>query len=149
MIELINDIKNKLSELEKQIALNEKKMQPSLPQCFPTLIIDYVNLQNSTNVDKLERMIKQMQEYEINILPTSKDSQVVRSAIVAEFGEEGLYYWLSIRKLRENFDETMQTKKYNQLISQRSKNTITFGAVVNRYKKAVNLFNDNNNIKMH
>lgn len=147
VIEMIREMKIKLDELERSIK-NEHGVQQQLPLCYPNIEIGYVSLCNSSNKEKMERIIEQLREYNINMLTTANDSNIVRSAIVAEFGEEGLDYWLSIRKQRENFNEENQTEKYNYLVTKRSKNTMTFGAVINRYKQSIDLFNVNSNTKM-
>ena len=65
----------------------------------------------------------------------------------AEFGEKGLRFWLDIRKHRENYNEDIQIKRYNSILKSRSKNTMTFGAIVNRYRNAIDLYNENNSTK--
>ena len=143
MIQLINDIRQKLDELEKKLKEIEPKQM--FPPCFvPIKTVEYVDLSSGSVKDKTERIVEQLQQYSINMLPTPEDSQFVRSAIVAELGEDGLKYWLSIRKLREDFDEQTQIKRYNNLLRQRGKNTMNFGTVINRYRQAINLYNENN-----
>jgi len=141
MINLINDIRKKLNELEARLMETESKIlfPPSLAP------IPYVDFSNGTNEDKMKRIVEQIEEYKINILQTPYDSNWVRSALVAEFGEDGLKYWLAIRKYREEYDEQTQVKRYNNLLRQRAKNTMHFGTVVNRYRQAIDLYNENNN----
>ena len=141
MKELINEIKEKLNELE---TLANKKQLFNVKCVIPTEL-DYVNLRDGTIIDKLQRIVKQLELQWINMLPTPEDSNLVRSALVAETGEEGLKYWLKIRKFKENFNEKEQIQKYNNLLKYRDKNTMTFGAIVNRYKEAVD--NHNNKLK--
>lgn len=144
MIQLIYDIRKKLDELEEKLMKTESKKL--FPSCFvPIKAIEYVDLSSGSVKDKTERIVEQLQQYSINMLPTSEDSQFVRSAIVAELGEDGLRYWLSIRKLRKDFDEQTQIKRYNNLLRQRGKNTMNFGTVINRYRQAIDLYNENNN----
>ena len=95
----------------------------------------------------MERIAKQIQQYDINMLTTPKDSNIVRSALVAELGENGLKYWLRIRKFRENYDELQQIKRYNSLLKYTTNNYMNFGTVINRYKQAIDLYNENNNNK--
>ena len=143
MIQLIYDIRKKLDELEEKLMKTESKKL--FPSCFvPIKAIEYVDLSSGTVKDKTERIVEQLQQYSINMLPTSEDSKFVRSAIVAELGEDGLKYWLSIRKMKDDFDEQTQIKRYNNLLRQRGKNTMNFGTVINRYRKAINLYNKNN-----
>ena len=143
MIQLIYDIRKKLDELEEKLMKTESKKL--FPSCFvPIKAIEYVDLSSGTVKDKTERIVEQLQQYSINMLPTSEDSQFVRSAIVAELGEDGLKYWLSIRKMKDDFDEQTQIKRYNNLLRQRGKNTMNFGTVINRYRQAINLYNENN-----
>lgn len=143
MIQLIYDIRTKLDELEKKLKEIEPKQM--FPPCFvPLKTIEYVDLSSGSVKDKTERIVEQLQQYSINMLPTPEDSQFVRSAIVAELGEDGLKYWLSIRKMREDFDEQTQIKIYNSLLRQRGKNTMNFGTVINRYRQAIDLYNENN-----
>lgn len=141
MKELINEIKEKLNELE---TLANKKQLFNVKCVIPTEL-DYVNLRDGTIIDKLQRIVQQLELQWINMLPTPEDSNLVRSALVAETGEEGLKYWLKIRKFKENFNEKEQIQKYNNLLKYSDKNTMTFGAIVNRYKKAVD--NHNNKLK--
>ena len=46
--------------------------------------------------------------------------------------------------MAENYDLQEQYGKYNNLLTQRNKNTMTFGAIVNRYRQAIDRFNENN-----
>lgn len=142
MIKLINDIRKKLNELEERLMENENKKM--FPPCFVPMSISYVDLFNCTNETKMQRIVEQLEEYNINMLPTPQDSNIVRSALVAELGEMGLKYWLSIRKFREGYDENTQIKKYNNMLKYREHNTMTFGAVINRYRQAIDLYNENN-----
>ena len=127
MIKLINDIRKKLDELEERILETETKK--IFPPCYaPIELLQYVDLSNGTNEDKMKRIVEQIKEYKINMLPTSEDSNFVRSSLVAELGENGLEHWLSIRKFREDYDD----------------NTMSFGTIVNRYRQAIDLYNENN-----
>ena len=144
MIKLINEIRNKLNELEARLMETESKTL--FPLCImPFLQINYVDLSSGTYEDKMKRIVEQIEELRINILPTPQDSNLVRSALVAELGEKGLKYWLSIRKLREDYDENQQIKRYNNMLKYKDSNTMTFGTIVNRYKQAIDLYNENNN----
>ena len=105
--------------------------------------IEYVDLTNGTLEEKMERIIAQAKEYKLNLLPTPQASNYVRGAIAAEFGENGLGYWLDLRRNREDYDEVAQIKKYNYQVARKSKNTMTFGAIVNRYRIAVEEHNNN------
>ena len=60
----------------------------------------------------MKRIAEQIEEHSINMLATPKDSNIVRSALVAELGEDGLKYWLIIRKFREDFNEKQQEMRY-------------------------------------
>ncbi len=142
MIRLINDIRKKLNELEER--LMEIENNKIFPPCFAPMSISYVDLSNCTNETKMQRIVEQIEEYNINMLPTPQDSNIVRSALVAELGEKGLGYWLSIRKFREDYDENQQIKRYNNMLKYREYNTMTFGAVINRYRQAIDIFNENN-----
>ncbi len=143
MIQLIYDIRKKLDELEEKLMKTESKKL--FPSCFvPIKAIEYVDLSNGSNEDKMKRIVEQIQEYNINILATPKDSNIVRSALVAELGVNGLKYWLRIRKFREGYDEQQQIKRYNNLLKYTENNYMNFGAVINRYKQAIDLFNENN-----
>lgn len=106
--------------------------------------LNYINLSNDSNEEKLKRIIEQLESYNINIMPTSKERQIIRAAIIAEFGEHGFAYWIRIRSMAENYDLQEQYIKYNNLLTQRHKNTMTFGAIVNRYRQAIDRFNENN-----
>lgn len=142
MIKLINEIRKKLDELEEKLMESENKKL--FPPCFvPMQQLEYVNLSNGTIKDKMLRIVKQIEEYNINMLLTPQDSNVVRSALVAEMGEEGLKYWLSIRKFREDYDENTQIKRYGYMLKNRAKNTMNFGAIINRYRQAIDLYNEN------
>ena len=140
MIKLINDIRKKLNELEARLMETESKTL--FPPCLAP--ISYVEFSNGTNEDKMKRIVEQIEEYNINMLLTSQDSNIVRSAIVAELGDKGLKYWLSIRKFREDYNENQQIKRYNNMLKYREYNTMTYGAVINRYRQAIDLFNENN-----
>ena len=145
MIKLINDIREKLNELEERLIETENKKL--FPPCNAPMSISYVDLSNCTNETKMQRIVEQIEEYKINMLPTPQDSNIVRSALVAELGVNGLKYWLRIRKFREGYDEQQQIKRYNNLLKYTENNYMNFGAVINRYKQAIDLFNENNNNK--
>ena len=143
MIKLINDIRKKLDELEERILETETKKM--FPPCYaPIELLQYVDLSNGTNEDKMKRIVEQIKEYKINMLPTSEDSNFVRSSLVAELGENGLEHWLSIRKFREDYDEKQQIKRYNNMLKYKDNNTMTFGTIINRYRQAIDLYNENN-----
>ena len=96
MRNLINEIREKLDKLEAMVIAQETKaiFTPCTPQSLP-----YVDLTNGSMQDKMQRIVEQIKQYNINLLPTPHESQFIRSAIVAEFGEIGLRFWLDIRKL--------------------------------------------------
>ena len=143
MIKLINDIRKKIDELEERLMEIENKK--IFPPCFvPIELLQYVDLSNGTNEDKMKRIVEQIKEYKINMLPTSEDSNFVRSSLVAELGENGLEHWLSIRKFREDYDEKQQIKRYNNMLKYKDNNTMTFGTIINRYRQAIDLYNRNN-----
>lgn len=137
MRNIIKDIREKIDILEKKILENDDK-HDSIMQ------LNYINLSNGSNEEKLKRIIEQLESYNINIMPTSKERQIIRAAIIAEFGEHGFAYWIRIRSMAENYDLQEQYGKYNNLLTQRNKNTMTFGAIVNRYRQAIDRFNENN-----
>ena len=144
MRNLINEIREKLDKLEAMVIAQDTKaiFTPCTPQSLP-----YVDLTNGSMQDKMQRIVEQIKQYNINLLPTPHESQFIRSAIVSEFGEKGLRFWLDIRKLREDYNEDIQIKRYNSILKSRSKNTMTFGAIVNRYRNAIDLYNENNSTK--
>lgn len=144
MIQLIYDIRKRLDELEEKLMKTESKKL--FPLSFiPLSQINYVDLSSGMNEDKMKRIVEQIEEFKINMLQTSQDSNLVRSALAAELGEKGLEYWLRIRKFRENYDERQQIKRYNNILKYSSNNYMTFGAIVNRYRQAIDLYNRNNN----
>ena len=49
------------------------------------------------------------------------------------------------QEIQEKLDEQTQIKRYNNLLRQRGKNTMNFGTVINRYRQAIDLYNENNN----
>jgi len=113
MISLINELRKKLNELEERILeMESNKKFP--PCCAPIQLLQYVDLSSGSNVDKMRRIVEQIQEYNINILATPKDSNIVRSTLVAELGVNGLKYWLRIRKFREDYDEQLQSETLSQ-----------------------------------
>ena len=143
MISLINDLRKKIDELEERILETETKKM--FPPCYaPIELLQYVDLSNGTNEDKMKRIVEQIKEYKINMLPTPEDSNFVRSSLVAELGENGLEHWLSIRKFREDYDEKQQIKRYNNMLNYIDNNTMTFGTNINRYRQAIDLYNRNN-----
>ena len=143
MISLINDLRKKIDELEERILETETKKM--FPPCYaPIELLQYVDLSNGTNEDKMKRIVEQIKEYKINMLPTPEDSNFVRSSLVAELGENGLEHWLSIRKFREDYDEKQQIKRYNNMLKYKDNNTMTFGTIINRYRQAIDLYNRNN-----
>ncbi len=143
MISLINDLRKKLNELEERIL--EMESNKKFPPCFaPMQLLQYVDLSNGSNEDKMKRIAEQIEEYSINMLATPKDSNIVRNALVAELGEDGLKYWLIIRKFREDFNEKQQEMRYKSQLKYIANNVMNFGAVINRYKQAIDLWNENN-----
>ena len=138
MINVINEIRERLDFLESMV--KEGKLE-TLTDNVTTPSIEYVNLREGTNKDKLHRIVEQVVVHKINILTTPQISNYIRNAIVAELGEDGLVYWLKLRQFREGYVEEAQTSKYNYALKHRSKNTMTFGAIINRYKEAINEYN--------
>lgn len=134
---IIREIKRKIEELQELITRLEQPHQTKL---------DYVNLSEGNNEDKPSRMTEQIAQYDINILTTPKDSQLVRCAIVNELADRGMKYWHIIRAKSNGYDEAEQTKRYVYLLSRRDKININFGTVVNRYKDAIDKYNRNLNI---
>ena len=128
IINLIIEIKEKITQLENLITDNGSTSNNRIK-------LKYVDLKSGTNEEKLRRIVEQIEEYNINILPTSEDSNIVRSAIVATLGEKGCILWTRIRSKRENYVLQQQFAKYLNLLKYRDNNTMTFGAIVNRYKK--------------
>ena len=146
MISLINDLRKKINELEQRIL--EMESSKKFPPCFALMeVLQYVDLSNGNNEDKMKRITEQLEQYSINMLATPTDSNIVRSALVAELGEKGLKYWLAIRKFREDFNEQKQIMRYNNALKYSANNYMNFGAVINRYKQAIDLYNENNNNK--
>ncbi len=137
---IIKEIKRKIEELQELIVRLEQ------PQQTEEKKLRYINLSEGSNKDKLDRITEQIAKYNINILPTPHDSQLVRCAIVNEIGDKGLKYWHIIRSMAENYDEAEQTKRYVYLLSRKDKININFGTVVNRYKDAIDKYNRNLNI---
>ena len=129
---ITQELKKKIDELQRLIAKLEQPHQTKL---------DYVNLSEGNNEDKLSRITEQITQYNINILSTSKDSQLVRCALAYELAERGLKYWHIIRAKADGYDEAEQTKKYVYLLSRKDKISINFGTVVNRYKDAIDKYN--------
>lgn len=83
---IIQEVKKKIYELQELITRLEQ------PQQTEEKKLDYVNLSEGNNEDKLNRITEQITQYDINIIPTSKDSQLIRCAIVNELGDKGLKY---------------------------------------------------------
>lgn len=138
---IIKEIKRKIDELQEIITRLEQ------PQRAKNL--DYVNLSEGSNEDKLNRITEQITQYDINIIPTSKDSQLIRCAIVNELGDKGLKYWHIIRAKADGYDEAEQTKRYVYLMSRKDTIKLNFGVIINRYKAAIDLYNKNLNNKEH
>ena len=137
---IIQEVKKKIYELQELITRLEQ------PQQTEEKKLDYVNLSEGNNEDKLNRITEQITQYDINIIPTSKDSQLIRCAIVNELGDRGLKYWHIIRARADGYDEAEQTKRYVYLLSRKDKISINFGTVVNRYKDAIDKYNRKLNI---
>ena len=91
MINVINEIRERLDFLESMV--KEGKLE-TLTDNVTTPSIEYVNLREGTNKDKLHRIVEQVVSQKINILTTPQISNYIRNAIVAELGEDGLVYWL-------------------------------------------------------
>lgn len=137
---IIKEIKRKVEELQELIVRLEQPQQTEKEK------LDYINLSEGNNEDKLNRITEQITQYDINIIPTSKDSQLIRCAIVNELGDKGLKYWHIIRAKADGYDEAEQTKRYVYLLSRKDKISINFGTVVNRYKDAIDKYNRKLNI---
>ena len=135
---ILQDLREKIEELQELV-----DKQPQLfPPCNYIQELNYVNLSDGTTEDKLNRIINQIVGYKINIIPTPKDSQVVRSAIVKELGFNGINLWLQIRALKEDYDEQLQSTRYLYLLLRKEKIDINFGAIVNLYKAAIDKYNN-------
>lgn len=138
---IIKEIKRKIDELQEIITRLEQPQQAKN--------LDYVNFSEGSNEDKLNRITEQITQYDINIIPTSKDSQLIRCAIVNELGDKGLKYWHIIRAKADGYDEAEQTKRYVYLMSRKDSIKLNFGVIINRYKAAIDLYNKNLNNKEH
>ncbi|RHM90845.1 hypothetical protein DWZ34_17790 [Phocaeicola plebeius] len=138
---IIKEIKRKIDELQEIITRLEQPQQAKN--------LDYVNFSEGSNEDKLNRITEQITQYDINIIPTSKDSQLIRCAIVNELGDKGLKYWHIIRAKADGYDEAEQTKRYVYLMSRKDTIKLNFGVIINRYKAAIDLYNKNLNNKEH
>lgn len=139
MINLINEIRRKLDELEARLNNDTKQHQ------------EYVDLSNGSEIEKLERICSHVERLQLNMIPTPKDSQIVRSAIVSTIGDKGLNLWLRIRKFRDNYDENQQMSSFLYLLSRKDSIPLNFGCIVNRYKAAINKYNESiqNNYEQH
>ncbi|UVP66111.1 hypothetical protein NXW33_08110 [Bacteroides fragilis] len=111
---IIKEIKRKVEELQELIVRLEQ------PQHTEKEKLDYINLSEGSNEDKLNRITEQITQYDINIILTSKDSQLIRCAIVNELGDRGLKYWHIIRARADGYDEAEQTKRYVYLMSRKA-----------------------------
>ena len=143
----INTILQKLRENIEELQEFINKQPQQFPPCNYIQELNYVNLTDGTTEDKLNRIVQQIVEHKINIIPTAKDSQIVRSGIVKELGDKGMNQWLSIRALKEDYDELLQTTRYLYLLIRRDKIDINFGAIVNLYKAAIDKYNNSLNNK--
>lgn len=140
---ILQELREKIEELQELV----NKQPQQFPQCNYIKELNYVNLVDGTTEDKLKRIVQQIVEYNINIIPTPKDSQIVRSAIVKELGDKGMNLWLQIRAIKGDYDELLQTTRYLYLLIRREKIDINFGAIVNLYKAAVDKYNNSLNSK--
>ena len=137
IINLIQDIKEKVTLLENLIKDNSSTSNNSIQ-------LQHVDLKHGTNEEKLRRIVEQIMEYNINIIPTAEDSQIVRAAIAATLGDVGFSYWTKIRQQKENYDFKQQFVRFYSLVKS-SSNTVSFGALINRYKSAIDKYNNTNN----
>ena len=140
---ILQELREKIEELQELV----NKQPQQFPQCNYIKELNYVNLVDGTTEDKLKRIVQQIVEYNINIIPTPKDSQIVRSAIVKELGDKGMNLWLQIRAIKGDYEELLQTTRYLYLLIRREKIDINFGAIVNLYKAAVDKYNNSLNSK--
>ena len=140
---ILQELREKIEELQELV----NKQPQQFPQCNYIKELNYVNLVDGTTEDKLKRIVQQIVEYNINIIPTPKDSQIVRSAIVKELGDKGMNLWLQIRAIKGDYDELLQTTRYLYLLIRREKIDINFGAIVNLYKAAIDKYNNSLNNK--
>ena len=140
---ILQELREKIEELQELVNKQPQQFQ----QCNYIKELNYVNLVDGTTEDKLKRIVQQIVEYNINIIPTPKDSQIVRSAIVKELGDKGMNLWLQIRAIKGDYDELLQTTRYLYLLIRREKIDINFGAIVNLYKAAVDKYNNSLNSK--
>ena len=140
---ILQELREKIEELQELV----NKQPQQFPQCNYIKELNYVNLVDGTTEDKLKRIVQQIVEYNINIIPTPKDSQIVRSAIVKELGDKGMNLWLQIRAIKGDYDELLQTTRYLYLLIRREKIDINFGAIVNLYKAAIDKYNNSLNIE--
>ena len=140
---ILQELREKIEELQELV----NKQPQQFPQCNYIKELNYVNLVDGTTEDKLNRIVQQIVEHKINIIPTAKDSQVVRSGIVKELGDKGMNLWLQIRAIKGDYDELLQTTRYLYLLIRREKIDINFGAIVNLYKAAIDKYNNSLNSK--
>ena len=139
---ILQELREKIEELQELV--NEKHPQ-QFPKCNYVPLLNYVNLSDGTIEDKLNRIVQQIVEYNINIIPTPKDSQIVRSVIAKELGIRGMNLWCQIRALKEDYDDSLQSSRFLYLTLRREKIDLNFGAVVNLYKAAIDKYNNSLN----
>ena len=141
----MNEIRNKIQKIKREIVEIEELVNVELlgafPKCYIANELQYVNLLEGSTEEKLERIVKQIVQHKINIINNHQDSALIRCAIIDEIGENGLKMWLQIRSLADNYNEEEQVRKYQYLLSRREKININFGVIVNRYKLAIDTYN--------
>ena len=141
----MNEIKNKIQKIKREIVEIEElvnvKLFGAFPQCYDANELQYVNLSQGSTDEKLERIVKQIVQHKINIINNHQDSALIRCAIVNETGQNGLKMWLKIRSMSDNYNEKEQEQKYQYLLARREKININFGVIVNRYKASIDEYN--------
>lgn len=88
------------------------------------------------DVEKLNDIVDDIEDNQINIIPTHQDSLQVIDTIINLMGEDGLKYWLRIRAQKLKYNEQEQTKAYNYQIERNQYHNSQLGSLIAKYQSA-------------
>lgn len=88
------------------------------------------------DIERLKGIVNDIEDHHINIIPTHQDSIQVIDTLVNIMGDDGLYYWLTIRAQKPKYNENEQVKAYHYQQERNMYHNSHLGVIVAKYQQA-------------
>lgn len=93
-------------------------------------------LDKQKDIEKLKDIVKAIEENHINIIPTHQDSLQTIDTLINIMGDNGLKYWLTIRKQKPKYEENEQVKAYQYQQERNKWHNSHLGVIIAKYNIA-------------